>query len=101
MPSDATVRAAKSKATPYKLTDTGGLHLYITLAGGKLWRLRYHIGHREKLSITVAFLVSCGRVLRWPDVRGAKLTRQGRALGGYGAVQGAWQHGGSPGAISG
>ena len=41
MLTDAQIRKAKAATKPYKLTDEGGLHLYVTPAGGKLWRLRY------------------------------------------------------------
>jgi integrase len=49
MLTDAAARAAKPKERAYKLTDGGGLHLFVTPAGGKLWRLRYEIGGKEKL----------------------------------------------------
>lgn len=45
---DAAIRKAKPAAKPYKLTDGGGLHLYISTAGGKLWRYRYEIDGKEK-----------------------------------------------------
>ena len=34
---------------PYKLFDERGLFLLVTPTGGRLWRLRYWIGKREKL----------------------------------------------------
>ncbi|MDX3900382.1 MAG: Arm DNA-binding domain-containing protein [Sphingobium sp.] len=34
---------------PYKLADSGGLFLYVTPAGGKLWRLKFRVGGSEKL----------------------------------------------------
>ena len=49
MLTDAAARAAKPKERAYKLTDGGGLHLFVTPAGGKLWRLRYGFGGKEKL----------------------------------------------------
>jgi integrase len=45
----AAARAAKPKERAYKLTDGGGLHLFVTPAGSKLWRLRYEIRGKEKL----------------------------------------------------
>jgi len=48
MLTDAAIRKSKPAAKPYKLTDGGGLHLYISTAGGKLWRYRYEIDGREK-----------------------------------------------------
>lgn len=45
--------AACKKALPgerdYKLTDSGGLHLFVTTKGGKSWRLKYRFGGKEKL----------------------------------------------------
>jgi Arm DNA-binding domain len=49
MLTDAQIRKAKAMAKPYKLTDGGGLHLCVTPAGGKLWRLRYEFERKEKL----------------------------------------------------
>lgn len=49
MLTDAACRKAKPNDKPYKLTDAGGLHLYITPAGGKHWRCRYEFGGKEKL----------------------------------------------------
>jgi Arm DNA-binding domain len=49
MLTDIQCRKAKPASTPYKLTDGGGLHLYVTPAGGKHWRYRYEIGGKEKL----------------------------------------------------
>lgn len=45
---DKEVRAAKPAEKSYKLADAGGLHLLVTPAGGKLWRLKYRIAGREK-----------------------------------------------------
>jgi integrase len=49
MLTDAQIRKAKAAKKPYRLTDGGGLHLYVTPAGGKLWRLRYEFERKEKL----------------------------------------------------
>jgi len=49
MLTDAQIRKAKAANKPYKLTDGGGLHLYVTPAGAKLWRLRYEFERKEKL----------------------------------------------------
>ncbi|WP_437186543.1 tyrosine-type recombinase/integrase [Planctomicrobium sp. SH668] len=46
---DATVRNAKPKSTPYKMSDGEGLFLLITPTGSKYWRLRYFFGGKEKL----------------------------------------------------
>ena len=48
---DATVKTAKPADKAYKLGDAGGLYLFVTPAGGKLWRLKYRIdGKEQKLS---------------------------------------------------
>jgi hypothetical protein len=46
---DAAIKAAKARGQSYKLTDGQGLHLFVTPAGGKLWRLRYGFAGKEKL----------------------------------------------------
>jgi hypothetical protein len=47
---DKAVKAFISKAEPgRKLADAGGLHLFITRAGGATWRVKYRIEGREKL----------------------------------------------------
>ena len=49
MLTDAGVRSAKPKDRTYKLNDTGGLVLFVTVAGSKLWRMRYTFQGKEKL----------------------------------------------------
>jgi len=46
---DIAVRTAKPGDKPYKLFDGGGLHVAVTPAGGKLWRLKYRLAGKEKL----------------------------------------------------
>ncbi len=46
---DTEVRRAKASDSPYKLADGGGLHLFVTPTGGKLWRWKYRLAGREKL----------------------------------------------------
>jgi integrase len=46
---DAAIRNAKAKDKPYKLADGGGLYLYVTPVGGKVWRLKYRQDSKEKL----------------------------------------------------
>jgi integrase len=41
---DAKVKAAKPKAAPYKLADSGQLYLHVTTAGSRLWRMNYAFG---------------------------------------------------------
>ena len=46
---DRQIKNAKPAAKPYKLADGSGLYLAVTPAGGKLWRLKYRSGGKEKL----------------------------------------------------
>ena len=45
---DAKIKAAKPKSTEYKIFDGGGLYVLVTPSGGKLWRLKYRAGGKEK-----------------------------------------------------
>jgi len=42
------VRAAAPKSKNYKLSDAGGLHLYVTTTGHKSWRYKYRFAGQEK-----------------------------------------------------
>jgi hypothetical protein len=46
---DTEIKKAKAKEKAYSLNDSGGLYLWITPAGGKLWRWAYRFGGKEKL----------------------------------------------------
>ncbi len=46
--SDVAVRTAKPGAKPIRLADGGGLYLEVSPSGGKLWRLKYRFGGKEK-----------------------------------------------------
>ena len=46
---DLAVKSAKAGEKAYKLTDGGGMFLLVSVAGGKLWRLKYRISGKEKL----------------------------------------------------
>ncbi|MEJ1960960.1 MAG: integrase arm-type DNA-binding domain-containing protein [Gammaproteobacteria bacterium] len=64
---ESRIRAAKPKEKPYKLRDGRGLHLLVTPAGARLWRLRYrHAGRESMVSLGV-----------YPDVP-LKLAREQR-----------------------
>ena len=45
---DLQARKAQPREKAYKLTDTGGLYLYVTPTGGRLWRMRYRYAGKEK-----------------------------------------------------
>ncbi len=46
---DVQVKQAKPRDTPYKLSDSGNLFLWITPAGGKIWRWAYRFDGKAKL----------------------------------------------------
>lgn len=45
---DARCRTAKPAAKPYKLFDGGGLHLWISTTGAKVWRIAYRVAGKAK-----------------------------------------------------
>ena len=45
---DAKIRNAKPRKKIFKLYDTGGLHLEVSPAGGRWWRLKYRFGGKSK-----------------------------------------------------
>ena len=48
MLTDTGIKNAEVKEAPYKIGDSGGLYLLVTQTGGKLWRLKYRFGGKEK-----------------------------------------------------
>lgn len=44
---DTAIKNAKPKDKPYKLSDGGGLYLYVSTTGAKLWRYKYRIAGKE------------------------------------------------------
>lgn len=46
--SDTAIRAAKPQAKPLKMSDSGGLFLLLTPAGGKWWRYSYRFNGKQK-----------------------------------------------------
>lgn len=49
MLTNATVKAARPGARPYKMADAGGLHLLVMPNGRKTWRMKFRLDRREKL----------------------------------------------------
>jgi integrase len=74
------VQACKAKAAdrPYKLTDGGGLHVCVTPAGGKLWRLRYEFNRKEKLLSIGPYLSVGVAEAREPATSAKCLRREGK-----------------------
>jgi integrase len=46
---DTAMKKAKTKEKAYRLSDSGGMYLWLTPAGGKLWRWAYVYEGKEKL----------------------------------------------------
>jgi integrase len=46
---DTAVKNAKPADKPFKLTDEKSLYLYVMPAGGKLWRMQYRFGGKQKV----------------------------------------------------
>ncbi|WP_208695282.1 MULTISPECIES: integrase arm-type DNA-binding domain-containing protein [unclassified Mesorhizobium] len=49
MLTDMAARKAEKRDKAYKLYDSGGLHMVVATSGGKLWRMKYQFGGKEKL----------------------------------------------------
>jgi len=47
--SEIKARNAKPRANAYKIFDGGGLYLFVTPSGGKLWRFKYRFDQKGKL----------------------------------------------------
>jgi len=60
---DKEIQNAKPRETLYRIADGDGLHLEVSPAGGKLWRLRYRFGGKEKDGRTTSWGASSGT--RW------------------------------------
>ena len=43
------IRNAKAKEKAFKLADAGGLFLFVSASGGRLWRFKYRVAGKEKL----------------------------------------------------
>lgn len=48
MLTDMQARKAKPAEKPFKLSDAGGLYLYVTPTGFKSWRLKYRFAGKER-----------------------------------------------------
>ncbi len=46
---DVAVKKAEPKERPYKLSDSGGLYLYVAPTGSKSWRMKFRLHDKEKL----------------------------------------------------
>lgn len=75
---DTAIRKAKPAAKGYKLTDDGGLHVFVSPAGGKSWRYRYEFGGKEKLLTLGQYPVMGLADARAARDEARKLVRDGR-----------------------
>ena len=55
---ETVIKNAKPREKDYKLSDEKGMYLLVTKTGGKLWRLAYRFGGKQKL-------LAMGR---WPEI---------------------------------
>ena len=61
MPLSATqIKNVKPEEKPIKLSDGGGLYLFVKPAGSKLWRMNYRHHSPRTSTIEVASLVPAG-----------------------------------------
>ena len=51
MLTDADCRGAKGREKAYKISDSGGLFLYVTKNGHRSWRFKYRFGGKERLRV--------------------------------------------------
>lgn len=78
MLTDAKCRGAKGQGKPYKLSDSGGLFLYVTAKGHRSWRLKYRYGGKERQRVLGSYpelSLRDARALRENDKR---LLREGK-----------------------
>ncbi len=66
MLTDKEIQNAKPRAKLYRLADGDGVYLEVSPAGGKLWRIRYRFGGKEKM-------LALGK---YPRVRGPEARKQ-------------------------
>ena len=52
---DVTIRGLKSDGTTKKLADGGGLYIFVSSTGGKLWRMDYSFAGKRKTLSFVAY----------------------------------------------
>ena len=49
MLTDVQLRRLTLREKPYRLSDTGGLFIFVQTSGSRLWRMKYRFGGKEKL----------------------------------------------------
>lgn len=71
------IETAAPKLKPYWLKDGGNLYLYITPAGGKLWRYRYRIGSTSQVFSIGKYPEVSLRAARQERDKARELVKQG------------------------
>jgi integrase len=74
---DTEIRKAKARGKPYRMSDGGGLYLFVTVPGGKLWRWKYRFEGREKLMSFGSYPDVSLSLARERHVEGRKLLATG------------------------
>ncbi len=68
MLTDTAIRALKADSRPIKKSDGGGLFIYVTPEGSKLWRLAYRFHGKQKLLSGGSYpLVKLADARKWRD----------------------------------
>lgn len=75
---DIAIKRAKPRERQYKLADSGGLYLAVMPAGGRLWRVKYRMGGKERLLSVGPYPAVTLANARAARDRAKELLRQGR-----------------------
>ena len=78
MLTDKAVRAAFARDKGYKLTDSRGLHLHISVSGHKSWRYKYRFDNKERLLTLGAYPEVSLADAREKRDEAKKILREGR-----------------------
>lgn len=70
---DTEIKRAKGADEPYRLADAGGLYVWVTPSGGKLWRWKYRFDGKQKL-------MTFGKYPDVPLARARELHAEQRAI---------------------
>ena len=81
MLTDKAVRAAAPREKAYKLADSRGLHLHISVSGHKSWRYKYRFNKKERLLTLGAYPEVSLADAREKRDEAKKILRGGRDLG--------------------
>ncbi|EKS32673.1 tyrosine-type recombinase/integrase [Afipia clevelandensis] len=75
---DVDFRHAEIREKPYKIFDGGGLHLYVTPQGSRLWRLAYRFNRKQKLLSLGAYPVVSLADARQARIQAKRFLSQGQ-----------------------